>query len=78
MRRVDCRRWRAIPVEEVPWSDGKRSLTKAYMVFLARWARRLSWQETANAFRTSWDKVCDASNTSGAAELTDGLWFDIY
>ena len=30
------------------------------MLFLARWARRLSWKETAEAFRTSWDKVCDA------------------
>jgi hypothetical protein len=28
--------------EEVPWGNGKRSLTKAYMLFLARWARRLS------------------------------------
>jgi len=27
---------------------------------LARWARRLSWKETAEAFRTSWDKVFDA------------------
>ena len=47
-------------VEEVPWGDGKRTLTKAYMLFLARWARRLSWKETAEAFRTSWDKVFDA------------------
>jgi len=30
------------------------------MLFLARWARRLSWKETAQAFRTSWDKVFDA------------------
>jgi hypothetical protein len=29
-------------------------------VVLARWARRLSWKETAEAFRTSWDKVFDA------------------
>jgi len=47
-------------VEEVPWGDGKRTLTKAYMLYLARWARRLSWKETAEAFRTSWDKVFDA------------------
>ena len=49
-----------VAVEEVPWSDGKRTLTKAYMLFLARWARRLSWKETAECFRTSWDKVFDA------------------
>jgi transposase len=30
------------------------------MLFLAHWARKLSWQETAIAFRTSWDKVCQA------------------
>jgi transposase len=60
MRRVDCRRCGAVVVEEVPWSDGKRQLTKAYMLFLARWARRLSWKETAEAFRTSWEKVFDA------------------
>jgi hypothetical protein len=41
MRRVGCRRCAAVIVEEVPWGDGKRTLTKAYMLFLARWARRL-------------------------------------
>ena len=60
MRRVDCRRCGVVAVEEVPWGDGKRTTTKAYMLFLARWARRLSWKETADAFRTSWDKVFDA------------------
>jgi transposase len=60
MRRVDCPRCQAVVVEEVPWGDGKRTLTRAYMMFLARWARRLSWKETAEAFRTSWDKVFDA------------------
>ena len=60
MRRVDCGRCAAVVVEEVPWGDGKRTLTKAYMLFLARWARHLSWKETAEAFRTSWEKVFDA------------------
>jgi transposase len=60
MRRVNCPRCAAVVVEEVPWADGKRQLTKVYMLFLARWARRLSWKETAAAFRTSWDKVFDA------------------
>ena len=60
MRRVNCRRCGIVAVEEVPWGNGKRTLTKAYMLFLARWARRLSWKETAEAFRTSWDKVFDA------------------
>jgi transposase len=60
MRRVNCGRCEAVLVEEVPWGDGKRHLTKAYMLFLARWARRLSWKETAEAFHTSWKKVFDA------------------
>ena len=75
MRRVDCRRCGAVVVEEVPWGDGKRSLSKAYMLFLARWARRLSWKETAEEFRTSWDKVFDAVEhvvTWGLAHRTLG------
>jgi transposase len=60
MRRVQCPRCQAVVVEEVPWGDGKRTLTRAYMLFLARWARRLSWKEVAETFRTSWDKVFDA------------------
>ncbi len=39
-----------VVVEAVPWSDGKHPLTRAYMLFLARWARQLSWKETAEAF----------------------------
>src|SRR5579863_3456282 len=60
MRRVDCRRCEAVVVEAVPWGNGKHQLTNAYMLFLARWARKLSRKETAEAFRTSWDQVCDA------------------
>ena len=60
MRRVNCRRCGIVAVEEVPWGDGKRKFTEAYMLFLARWARRLSWKETAEVFRTSWSKVFDA------------------
>ena len=59
MRRVDCRTC-GVRVEEVPWATGKHQLTKAYMLFLAHWARRLSWQETAASFRSSWDKVRQA------------------
>jgi transposase len=59
MRRVDCRAC-GVRVEELPWALGKHQLTKAYMLFLAHWARKLSWQETAVAFRSTWDKVCQA------------------
>ena len=33
MRRVDCRRCGMVAVEEVPWGDGKRTLTKASYAF---------------------------------------------
>jgi transposase len=59
MRRVDCKACGVI-VEAVPWADDKHQLTKAYMLFLARWARKLSGKETAQSFRTSWDQVCHA------------------
>ena len=55
-RRVNCPRC-GVKVEAVPWAIGKRSLSKSYMQFLATWARRLSWQEVATIFRTSWEKV---------------------
>ena len=59
----------------MPWGDGKRTLTNAYMLVLARWARRLSWNETAEAFHTSWKKVFDAVEhvvTFGLAHCTLG------
>jgi transposase len=74
MRRVDCRRCAAIVVEEVPWCDGKRTLTKAYMLFLARWARRLSWKETAAAFRTSWERFSTPSNMWSPGVWSTGRW----
>ena len=75
MRRVNCRRCEAVIVEEVPWGNGKHQLTNAYMLFLARWARRISWKETAAAFHTSWEKVFDAVEhvvTFGLAHRTLG------
>src|SRR5665213_2246795 len=53
----DCRDC-GVLVEELPWVNGKHQLTKTYMMFLAHWARKLSWKETALSFRTSWEKVC--------------------
>ena len=57
MRRVSCQRC-GVTVEEVPWAKGKHRLTRAYMQFLAHWARKLSWKEVAESFQTSWEKVC--------------------
>jgi transposase len=56
LRRVNCKAC-GVRVESVPWANGKNTLTKTYMQFLASWAKRLSWKEVAVAFRTSWEKV---------------------
>jgi transposase len=55
-RRVACPQ-DGVVVEAIPWSEGKRPVTKAMMAFLARWARHLSWSQTARMFRTSWRTV---------------------
>jgi hypothetical protein len=59
MRRVNCPQC-GVKVERVPWAEGKSSLTTEYSWFLARWARRMSWKEVAEAFHVSWDRVYDA------------------
>ena len=55
-RRVDCPEC-GVRVEQMPWASGKHRLTQAYAWFLARWAKRLSWKEVAEVFRSSWDSV---------------------
>ena len=56
-RRVVCPDTSKPTVEAMPWNRGKSPYAEAYMIFLARWARRLSWKETAGIFQTSWDAV---------------------
>jgi transposase len=56
MRRIDCKTC-GVTVEMVPWADGKKRITKTFGWFLATWAKRLSWKDTAEAFQTSWDTV---------------------
>lgn len=56
MRRVNCPSC-GVKVERVPWAEGKNRLTTTYQVFLARWAKLLSWKQVSRSFRTSWDNV---------------------
>jgi transposase len=56
MRRVDCDQC-GVTVEMVPWADGKEQITKTYKWFLAQWAKRMSFDEVAKVFRTSWQTV---------------------
>ncbi len=56
MRRVNCPEHN-VRIERIPWSDGKSHVTKPFQLFLAKWARKLSWKETAESFGTTWDNV---------------------
>lgn len=55
-RRVNCVTC-GVHVERLPWALGKERTTQSFQWFLANWARRLSWQETAQVFGTSWKTV---------------------
>ena len=59
LRRVDCPRC-GVTVERVPWAKGKCHLTISYRWFLARWARRLPWDEVACVFHTTWRSVFES------------------
>jgi transposase len=59
LRRVNCPAC-GVVVEQVPWATGKSHLTTTYQWFLAGWARRLSWQEVATVFHTTWEHVRDS------------------
>jgi len=59
MRRVDCRDC-GVTVERVPWARGKCHLTISFRWFLARWAKRLPWDEVAGIFQTSWRNVFES------------------
>jgi transposase len=76
MRRVDCLAC-GVRVETVPWAEGKHHLTKTYGWFLAGWAKRMSWTDVADAFRTSWENVfrsVEMAVTWGRAHMSlDGV-----
>jgi transposase len=55
-RRVKCPA-HGVKVEALPWGYGKERMTFSYQIYLSRWAKRLSWKETADIFETSWDTV---------------------
>lgn len=73
VRRVDCPQC-GVTVEAVPWCRGKYRHTRTYQWFLAQWARRLSWQETARVFRTSWQSVFEAVKLAVIWGLVQDQW----
>lgn len=58
-RRLSCPA-HGVVVEHMPWATGKSSLSNSFHVFLAQWARLLSWREVAQRFHVSWDQVYGA------------------
>lgn len=58
-RRADCPKC-GPHCEVVPWAEGKSPLTKAYAWHLARWAKRLPWNQVAKIFECGWHQVCVA------------------
>ena len=59
LRRIDCRHC-GVKVESVPWAVGKSPITRSLALFLADWARLLSWQDVARRFRVNWHQVFDS------------------
>ena len=55
-RRVHCKA-HGILTEDLPWANGKERITNTYKIFLGSWAKRLSWTEVAEVFRTSLETV---------------------
>jgi transposase len=58
-RRVDCPTC-GVTVEHIPFAHGKCHLTNSFRWFLARWAKRLPWDEVAGIFGTSWRSVFES------------------
>jgi len=58
-RRVNCSKC-GIVVEHLPWAEGKSHLTNAFKLYLAEWAKHLSWNKVAKMFYVQWYHVYDA------------------
>jgi len=56
MRRVHCARC-GVRVERIPWATGKSPITRSLALYLADWAKLLSWQEVARRFGVNWRQV---------------------
>lgn len=75
-RRVNCNK-HGIHVEHLPFAEGKEALTRSYKLFLSSWAKRLSWKETADIFKTSWDSVYRSVKWVVDFGLANRQWDDV-
>lgn len=55
-RRVICKQ-HGIITEYMPWANGKSPITKAFSLVISNLAKKLSWKETAEFYKTSWHHV---------------------
>jgi transposase len=58
-RRANCGKC-GVHAEAVPWASGKSPLMTSYAWFLARWAKRLPWNQVSRIFACGWHQVCAA------------------
>jgi transposase len=63
LRRVNCPDC-GVVVERIPWACGKNQQTKSYRIFLATWAKRLSWQEARQMKADGYEEVLKNSRWS--------------
>lgn len=59
MRRVKCPEC-GVKVESVPWATGKSPVSRSFALYLAGWAKILSWQDVSRRFGVSWRQVYDS------------------
>ena len=76
LRRVNCPEC-GVTVEAVPWAMGKQTHTVTYQWFLSQWAKRLSWQEVARVYHTSWNRVYEAVTTAVIWGRLNTPWSDV-
>ena len=55
-RRVNCPT-HSVVAEWLPWAEGNSPLTIALKLYLASWAKHLSWQTVAELFNVTWANV---------------------
>ncbi|MFH1798144.1 MAG: ISL3 family transposase [Candidatus Omnitrophota bacterium] len=58
-RRVDCPK-DGVKIEKIPWADGKSPICQPFKLFLAHWAKSLSWKEVAVQFKVTWQNVFES------------------
>lgn len=57
--RVNCPE-HGVVVEHLPWADGKSPVCEPFKIFLAYWAKLLSWKSTAEHFHVTWHNVFES------------------